>query len=324
MPKILVSMRHRLLTDVMKYESIILDIEGTTTPISFVKKQLFPYVRKNLDDFLTKNWNSLDQVISQLVELQKKETEECPEISVPPDVASVSQYINFLMDLDRKVGPLKELQGKMWTEAFESGQVKGKFYAEVPKILRDWTSEGIKVYVYSSGSIHAQKLIYKFSEKGDLSGLISGNFDTTIGSKVEAQSYERILTEIKATKPSHVLFVSDNVKGLCVANTELGAATEAGLDVFLCYRKGNDPIDIKKTPRGDFDQCYWDGHVFDVIRSFERIDTDVQEEDNEEEAEKDVNSEEDGIHELNQGHYKADDDAGEAPPKKQKLHNDEE
>ncbi|XP_017762036.1 PREDICTED: enolase-phosphatase E1 [Eufriesea mexicana] len=222
---------------------ILVDIEGTTTSISFVKDTLFPYVRENLKKYIETKWEDEEfkQDFEKLKEQAKKDEEDKIDGFVPITGANVEEEreslvknILWQMDCDRKTGALKQLQGHVWREAYNSGTVKAHVYEDVPKALESWTSDGKKVYVYSSGSIEAQKLLFGHSVHGDLLKHFSGYFDTEIGAKQESSSYKNILSKIGA-EPSNVIFLTDVVK-------EAAAAKEAGLSTVIVLREGNAPL----------------------------------------------------------------------------------
>ncbi|KAM3580642.1 enolase-phosphatase E1 [Umbelopsis sp. WA50703] len=206
------------------YNTVILDIEGTTTPITFVKDVLFPYVTSGLYKFLTDTWASAE--LKQHIDLLRQQAELDAEagmkqaVLIPDDThgnadqvkAAVQQSIEWQMREDRKIGALKSFQGFMWKKGYDSGELLGQVYDDVVPALDRWKHNGCKIYIYSSGSVPAQKLLFGHSDKGDLLPYFSGHFDTSIGSKIESSSYNAIAQDI-STQPSEILFVSDNVKG---------------------------------------------------------------------------------------------------------------
>ncbi|KAI9344638.1 HAD-like domain-containing protein [Obelidium mucronatum] len=225
-----------------EFECVLTDIEGTTTSISFVHSILFPYARDNAESFLTARWNSdeLKPYIEALKKLAASDREagggnnDVPDLNAKDKKVAIKntvQYIHSLIDSDRKVGALKDLQGFMWKFAYEDGSVKGHVYDDVVPSLKKFEKDGIPVYIYSSGSIAAQKLIFGYSEKGDILSSFKGHFDTTIGYKLERDSYTKIATEI-GLEPKKILFLSDNVK-------EIEAAHKAGFLTCILFRPGN-------------------------------------------------------------------------------------
>ncbi|XP_078033138.1 enolase-phosphatase E1 [Augochlora pura] len=221
---------------------ILVDIEGTTTSVSFVKDTLFPYVRENLSKYIESKWEDEEfkKDFEKLKEQAKKDEEDKVDGFVPitgdaeEEKKSLVKNVLWQMDGDRKTGALKQLQGHMWREAYNSGAVKAHVYDDVPKALEAWTNDGKKVYVYSSGSVEAQKLLFGHSVHGDLLKHFSGYFDTEVGAKQETSSYKNILNKIGA-EPSAIVFLTDVVK-------EAAAAKEAGLSAVLVEREGNAPL----------------------------------------------------------------------------------
>jgi enolase-phosphatase E1 len=222
----------------MPIETILLDIEGTTTPIDFVYTILFPYARANLKDFINRNLAD-DEVRSIVAELFAEHATD-KSTDLPPlhlsdnldekQIEALVAYSHLLMDQDRKVTPLKTLQGKIWEEGYRSGELKGQVFPDVPHNLRRWHELGKIICIYSSGSVLAQKLLFAHTGQGDLTEFISDFFDTNIGHKTEPGSYTRIAALLK--KPTKILFISDVV-------AELDAAEAAGLQTLLCLRPGN-------------------------------------------------------------------------------------
>jgi enolase-phosphatase E1 len=210
---------------------ILLDIEGTTTPIDFVEDVLFPYARKNFADFLSLHATSAD-VCEDLARLREEHEADIRRgLNPPPYDDSAVNYLHWLMDSDRKSTPLKSLQGKIWEKGYQSGELKSRVFSDVPPAFERWRREEKLIYIFSSGSVLAQKLLFKHTEAGDLSGYISGYFDTNIGPKSESESYRRIAV---AVGYQEILFISDVTK-------ELAAAREAGFQVMLSIRPGNHP-----------------------------------------------------------------------------------
>ena len=200
--------------------AIVTDIEGTTSSISFVADVLFPYARARLADYCAAH---ADRVAPILAEVQAIE---------PGDpIATMQRWI----DEDRKITPLKTLQGMIWDGGFRDGAFKGHVYPDAVAALRAWHAAGLKLYVFSSGSIAAQKLIFGFSEAGDLTPLFSGYFDTTTGPKREAVAYTRIAESI-GLPVGEILFLSD-------VAAETDAAKAAGMQALLIDRGGG-PADI--------------------------------------------------------------------------------
>ncbi|XP_012216839.1 enolase-phosphatase E1-like isoform X2 [Linepithema humile] len=220
--------------------TVLVDIEGTTTSISFVKETLFPYVRQNLKNYIETKWEveEFKQDYEKLKEQAKKDEEDKLDgfVAIAGDKPeeekdSLLKNILWQMDNDRKTGALKQLQGHMWREAYETGAVKAHVYEDVPKAFELWTNDARKIYVYSSGSVEAQKLLFGHSINGDLLKYFSGFFDTEVGAKQECDSYKNILSKIDE-KPSNVVFLTDVVK-------EAAAAKEAGISTVIVVREGN-------------------------------------------------------------------------------------
>ena len=217
--------------------AILLDIEGTTTPIAFVKDVLFPFARRNAAAFLAAHRHE-PQVQADLALLAKerkreRESEASDLAPLPPAESSDPlPYLFWLMDRDRKSTALKALQGRIWRDGYESGALVSEVYADVVPALTRFRDAGIEVAIYSSGSALAQRLLFAHTNTnaGDLRPFISAWFDTTTGGKKEAASYARIASELRL-EPRQVLFVSDAVE-------ELDAAKQAGMDVVLCVRPG--------------------------------------------------------------------------------------
>ena len=203
---------------------VLLDIEGTTTPIAFVHDVLFPYARARVGSFLESH-GSDDDVRKILEDLR---TEQRSAASDELRQATVVGYVHALMDRDRKSGPLKALQGRIWEQGYSDGELKGEVYPDVPTAFARWTADGVLIGIFSSGSVLAQQLLFANSTAGDLSRFLSCHFDTGVGAKGEAGSYRRIV-ETLGVAAARILFVSDVVK-------ELDAAREAGLRTLLCVR----------------------------------------------------------------------------------------
>jgi enolase-phosphatase E1 len=217
---------------------ILLDIEGTTTPIDFVYNVLFPYARRRMKEFVRAHSadNDVRAEIAQLIEENARDLEQglAPPLIEPREPArteSVAAYALWLMDQDRKSTPLKALQGRIWEIGNQSGELRSQLYEDVPRAFARWRDEGRDICIYSSGSVLAQRLLFAHTEAGDLTRSIRDYFDTRVGAKREAASYRRIAASLDC-EPSDVLFISDVV-------AELDAAGEAGLQTRLCVRPGN-------------------------------------------------------------------------------------
>jgi enolase-phosphatase E1 len=201
-------------------KAIVTDIEGTTSSIDFVHQALFPYARAHMRAFLRSHAG--DDRVQQLLADVEREAHATLSLDQAADV------LDQWMAEDRKLTPLKALQGMVWKQGYEAGELKGHVYADTAPALRQWHASGKQLYVYSSGSVEAQQLIFGHSDAGDLTPLFSGYFDTRIGAKREAQAYLRIIEQL-ALPAGEVLFLSD-------IGAELDAAREAGLQTCQLLR----------------------------------------------------------------------------------------
>jgi enolase-phosphatase E1 len=214
----------------------LLDVEGTVAPISFVYEQLFPYARQHFAEFL--NEQSAEPAVEadlRLLTEENRNDAEAPQIINMYDPHQTMAYLNWLMDRDRKSTALKSLQGRIWKKGFESGQLKGALYADIPAALDRWAATA-QVAIYSSGSVDAQRLLFRYSIFGDLTDRIAAYFDTRTGPKTASASYAAIAASMNL-QPHQVLFFSDVVH-------ELDPAREAGLDTRLVVREGNAPVTV--------------------------------------------------------------------------------
>ncbi|PKM17196.1 MAG: acireductone synthase [Gammaproteobacteria bacterium HGW-Gammaproteobacteria-15] len=212
----------------MKYSAIITDIEGTTSRISFVTDILFPYATRELPAFIRANTAQPDVAAALAA---------CRELMQQP-AASTEQIITQLLAWiaeDKKVTPLKALQGMVWQHGYQSGAFTGHLYADAATQLQHWHSLGIKLYVYSSGSVQAQQLLFQYSDYGDLTALFNGYFDTRIGAKRDISSYAAILQQLQLP-PKQVLFLSDVI-------AELDAARALGIATVQLIREGQPAAD---------------------------------------------------------------------------------
>jgi methylthioribulose-1-phosphate dehydratase len=238
---------------------VLLDIEGTTCPVEFVSSVLFPYAAANVENI----WQRPDgkahdgtegsaqgrshdreklRVIEEALEEEWQSDSEARQAGISfadqPREQALIAYVRWLIQHDRKLTALKDLQGLIWEQGYSSGELTAPLFADVPAALRRWHGQGFKLAVYSSGSVPAQQLLYGHSSAGDLRPLFSGWFDTRIGSKQAAQSYDAIVAALQCL-PSEVLFISD-------AAAELQAAAAAGLQTLFSDRPGNP----EQTPAG--------------------------------------------------------------------------
>jgi len=205
--------------------AIVLDVEGTTTPIAFVRDVLFPFAREHLADFFARGGR--DATIAALAAEHARDPEHPPAFAPEP-------YVRWLMDRDRKSTALKALQGEIWRTGYESGELRAPVYDDVPPALAAWRAAGIAVAIYSSGSTSAQQLLFRHSTHGDLTPSIDRYFDTTTGAKRDPASYASIAAALGAP-PADVVFVSD----VC---EELVACRDAGFVGILAIRPGNAPV----------------------------------------------------------------------------------
>lgn len=214
---------------------LLLDVEGTTTPIEFVYDVLFPFVRARVSDFLKRRAASAE--VRSDLELLRSEHEHDAAVGLDPPpwtpIEGATSYVHWLMDQDRKSPGLKSLQGKIWQQGYLDGTLKGRVFPDVPPAMKEWHARSLDVRIYSSGSVLAQKLLFSRCEEGDLTRYLRGHFDTATGPKNADESYRRIATEM-GVPPSTILFVSDVVD-------ELDAARFAGMRTLLCVRPGNRP-----------------------------------------------------------------------------------
>lgn len=202
-------------------EAILTDIEGTTSSISFVKDVLFPYARERMPDFVARHVEEPD--VREALEGVSREVGQPLD-----DDEAVTQLVRWI-DEDRKITPLKALQGMIWEAGYRSGDFHGHVYPDAVEHLRAWHARGLALYVYSSGSVYAQKLLFSHTQHGDMTPLFSDYFDTRIGAKVDAGSYRAIAAHI-GLPPDRILFLSD-------ITAELDAARVAGLRTTQLLRE---------------------------------------------------------------------------------------
>ncbi len=211
--------------------AILTDIEGTTSSISFVRDVLFPYARKRLPAFVETHGDT-PEVQHWLHEAAKEAG--LVEVSRQGMIELLLQWI----DQDRKSSALKALQGMIWKEGYEAGDYRAHMYPEVAARLRAWRADGLRLYVYSSGSVPAQQLLFRYSDAGDLTPLFAGYFDTETGPKRDTASYARI-AEAMGEQPQHILFLSD-------IGEELDAAQRAGFHTGWLIREA---LPLPAAPR---------------------------------------------------------------------------
>ena len=225
---------------------VLLDIEGTTTPIAFVHETLFAFARERLDAYLAEHWSLAD--VQRIVDRLRLEHEDdradgpaWRQGSAEEQRASAAAYVRWLMDCDRKSPGLKELQGLIWEDGYRAGLLRGVVWDDVPGAIRRWRAAGLTVAIYSSGSELAQRRLFESTSHGDLASDISAFFDTRMGGKLLPESYGRIAAALDV-KTREICFVSD-VTG------ELRAARTAGCVTVLSVRPGNAPqADAKDFP----------------------------------------------------------------------------
>ncbi len=226
---------------------VLLDIEGTTSAIDFVYSVLFPFARTHLEATVERMDDAALVQTAEAFALQAQADAAAgvAHVSIPPRSESTAVLRDAVvraaldhMATDRKTTALKALQGEIWAGGYANGELRGHVYDDVAPAFARWRSEGRRLYIYSSGSVAAQKLIFGASVAGDLSPQISGYFDTTTGPKKEAVSYRAIAEAIGAA-PSQVVFLTDNAD-------EGRAAVEAGMDVRIVRR----PDDASPLPDG--------------------------------------------------------------------------
>ncbi|WP_255105355.1 MULTISPECIES: acireductone synthase [unclassified Synechococcus] len=230
---------------------MLLDIEGTTCPVSFVADTLFPYARARLESFLMEHGHDPDlkpllcdlqeawhknnsdandnTFQSESVHLHEQESQHPP--AMQPSLQQLCSFLKFLIDDDRKLTALKELQGLIWNEGYANGSLRAPLFADVAPVLERWHVAGLQLAVYSSGSVAAQQLLYGHSDAGDLRQLFCGWFDTRVGAKQDPASYLRIADSLGAPA-GKILFISDSL-------SELNAAQLSGLHVIFSSRPGN-------------------------------------------------------------------------------------
>ena len=219
----------------MNAKAILLDIEGTTSSISFVYDVLFPFIRRELVSFLSANWDNGD-VIKARDQIAKDAgagsfNAWCATDPVHKPLDKVCAEVYRLMDADIKATGLKDLQGLVSRQGYLSGVLKSHVYPDVPEAMKRWNSAGIDLRIYSSGSVMAQRMFFKHTVAGDLTGFLKGYYDTTTGPKRSVSSYTSIVVNM-CQAPGDVLFISD-------VTAELDAARQAGLRTVLSVRQGN-------------------------------------------------------------------------------------
>jgi enolase-phosphatase E1 len=222
----------------LKAQIILLDVEGTTTPISFVYDKLFPFARKHMRSFL-EQCHERPEISEALLALKEENARDRLEGAPVFDqseqdhgsVDAAIAYCFWLMDRDRKTTPLKTIQGHIWQEGFSRQELHSEVFPDVAECFTAWRRQGKRIAIYSSGSVAAQKLVFANTAFGDLTPHIEAFFDTHVGGKKEAESYRHIARTLKSSPPE-VLFISD-------VPAELDAAAAAGMSVALSVRPGH-------------------------------------------------------------------------------------
>ncbi len=218
--------------------AVLTDIEGTTSSLSFVKDVLFPYARKHLTDYVSRHTH--EPAVARLLADARAIIG-----GNPSDEQVVAQMLCWI-DEDRKITPLKALQGLIWEDGYRQGHFQGHVYEDAVRRLRAWHARGLQLYVYSSGSVLAQKLLFSHTAYGDLTPLFAGFFDTTIGGKREAASYRAIAAAV-ALPAESIVFLSD-------VREELDAARAAGMQTRWLVREGTLDADPAHPQARSFDE----------------------------------------------------------------------
>jgi len=224
----------------MNQQHLLLDIEGTTCPVTFVSEILFPFAKGELSHYVTEHESDSSQnrsIQEARTEWERDQSSESERLKKQVserhinEVEGLIQYLKHLISIDRKSTALKDLQGQIWEQGYRKGELKSELFPEAAECLRQWNQQKITLSVYSSGSVHAQKLLYRHSSSGNLEALFSHWFDTHTGPKKSSKSYAIIAKELKSS-PKNIWFVSDN-------GEECNAAREAGMNTLFSLRDGN-------------------------------------------------------------------------------------
>jgi enolase-phosphatase E1 len=221
-----------------EYSVCLFDIEGTTTPVSFVHETLFPYSKEKISDYIL-NGKHDPKLIADLISENQKDIES--ELFSAPILGTdhivnlqvLISYLQYLIRVDRKSKPLKEIQGHIWKVGYEKGELQSILFSDVPDFFVRLDERKIKIAIYSSGSAEAQKNIFTYSNFGDISKYISYYFDTNVGGKREEKSYSEIAKQLDV-KPEKIIFFTD-------VKEEADASTKAGITAFILNRPGNNP-----------------------------------------------------------------------------------
>jgi len=205
---------------------VVTDIEGTTSSLALVKDVLFPYARERIGEYL--HTHADEPQVAEQIEAVK--TIAADELHGDSSLDAIVSILKQWIDDDRKLTPLKSLQGMIWEQGYRQDDYRGHIYPDAVECLRQWHNQGISLYVYSSGSVYAQKLLFAHTAYGDLTPLFSGYFDIRIGAKSDVKSY-RTIAENVSTDPADILFLSD-------IDAELDAALAADMQVWQLVRDG--------------------------------------------------------------------------------------
>jgi enolase-phosphatase E1 len=235
--------------------AVLLDVEGTTTPIDFVKETLFPYARDRGREFILKNLRD-GEIQTAVRQLQADNVSDraagAPAVDEHANdaIEQTIRYYLWLIDVDRKSTSLKTIQGRIWQEGYARGELLSSVFPDVLPALKRWHQQGRVTAIYSSGSVLAQQQLFHHTLEGDLTPLIRAYFDTRVGNKKQADSYARIAAHLELPA-DEILFVSD-------VAAELDAAQQGGMRTALCVRPGNAPVDADRTAHS-------------IIHSFEEL-----------------------------------------------------
>jgi enolase-phosphatase E1 len=243
---------------------ILLDIEGTTTPVNFVYQRLFPYAFQKLPSFLQEHYQEpeIRLLIQHLYSQHQRDEHHGLKPPVWNDgsdqllqLRSCIAYAQWLMNKNSKYAALKALQGKIWQEGYNTGELQGEVYSDVPQAFERWRRQKRKICIYSSGSVLAQQLLFSTAKLGNMTSYITAFFDSNIGAKTEVESYRKI-AESLGRIPHDFLFVSD-------AKEEIDAAYDADMQVILCDRVSNNYLRIPSSPNAQkiissFDEIFPD------------------------------------------------------------------
>jgi enolase-phosphatase E1 len=235
--------------------AVLLDVEGTTTPIDFVKQTLFAYARERGREYILRNLRD-GEIQTAVRQLQAENVSDraagAPAVDehAKEDIEQIIRYYLWLIDVDRKSTGLKTIQGRIWEEGYARGELQSSVFPDVLPALKRWHRQARATAIYSSGSVLAQQQLFRHTVEGDLTPLIRAYFDTRVGNKKQANSYASIAGHLELPA-GEILFVSD-------VAAELDAAQEGGMRTALCVRPGNAPVDADRTAHS-------------IIHSFEEL-----------------------------------------------------